>query len=75
MNNSGCSDPRSLFMDQIDSRILSALWPSQVGFIILIRSMEPRIIEEPLRKLIVEMFPPAKLFSTKVLDLASGNME
>lgn len=49
----------------------AALESSQVGFVILMRSNDPTLIGEALRKHVAEMFPPERLFGKEIADMPS----
>lgn len=71
------SNPNSAptFMRHITDGALAALSPTQTGFIISMRTIDPSLSGENLRNHVAEMFPPAHLFCKEIADMASVWME
>lgn len=75
IDNSGQSEPRSLFTKRVDPSILASLLPKQVEFIVSLQSLDPSLEEDQLRETFAEMFFPSTLFNQEILDLRSGLVE
>lgn len=63
------------FMGHPTDGALSALSPTQTGFIVSMRSIDPELSSENFRCQIAEMFSPAHLFCKEIADMASIWME
>lgn len=65
----------STFMRHITYGALAALSPTQIGFMVPMRSIDSSLSGENLRSHIAEIFPPAHLFCNEIADMTSVWME
>lgn len=69
------SDNQHSFMRSISDGELSALTPTQRGFVVSMRNVDPAITGDALKEYIAEMFPPAHLFGKEIADMPCVWME
>lgn len=68
-------DGAKIFMKSVSDSMLSALTPTQIGFIVSIRAIDVNLQGKALRSHVAELFPPAHLFSKEISDMPSVWME